>query len=524
MHTKHHPLPAIVKTTLAAAALLGAAALPPRTQARAAHATAYQPRFQVTACPFKLGKGIVAGRDVRCGFLVVPENRAALAAGHVAAAGHTVRLAVAVFKSPAPTRAPDPVVFLQGGPGGAIVGQLGPSIDAQGLPVIAGSHDFILIDQRGTGYSQPSLACTELTKLQYTTLDQNLSAKQQVALETQGGRACHDRLVRAGIDLNAYTTPDDAADVADLRKALGYASMNLYGVSYGTRLALTTMRLYPQGLRSVVLDSVVEPQSDNFSDPMRSLKRSFDTLFAGCAADAACNKAYPRLDQTFYALVTRLNSKPVSFRVTSSDTGKSYTALLNGNGLTNLLFQSLYVTTLIPTLPKMIDDVRRGNDALATKAYGLVEFDDSVSLGMYYSVECSEDAPFTNKGNIETASRILPPALRSDQLTGNLGELSQCGIWNVKSVSPAQKRPVRSAIPTLVLSGQYDPITPPAHSQAVARDLSHGYFYQFPGTGHGVFLTNACPYRITNAFVDEPSHSPDAACIAGMTGPAFVTK
>ncbi len=514
------PMSIIVKTAFVAAVLLGVAALPPRSSAhaaRAVQAAAYQPRFQTAACPFKLGAGIVAGRDVRCGYLVVPEDRSA-------PAGRSVKLAVAVFKSPAQDRAPDPLVFLQGGPGGAIVGQLGPSIDAQALPIITGRHDFILIDQRGTGYSQPSLACTELTQLQYATIDQNLSAKRQVTLETQAGKACHDRLVRAGVNLNAYTTPDDAADVADLRQALGYATMDLYGVSYGTRLALTTMRLYPRGLRSVVLDSVVQPQSDNFSDPLRSMRRSFDTLFQGCAAAAACNKAYPHLDQEFYALVTRLNSKPVSFRVTNSDTGKSYTALLNGDGLTNLLFQSLYVTSLIPSLPKMIDDVRRGDYGLAAKAYGLVEFDDSVSLGMYYAVECSEDAPFTNPGNIEAASRVLPPALRSDQLISSLGELGQCGTWTVKKVSSAQKQPVHSPIPTLVLAGQYDPITPPAHSKAVATALSHGYFYQFPGTGHGVFLTNACPYRITNAFVDDPSHGPDGSCVAGMTGPAFVTK
>ena len=518
MRRNYLALPLTVRVAAVAALLLGVATLPPRPLA---HAAAYQPRFQTTACPFKVGKGLVVGHDVRCGYLVVPEDRAT-------PAGRLVRLAVAIFKSPAPSPAPDPEVFLQGGPGGAIVGQLGPSIDASTLPVIAGSHDFILLDQRGTGYSQPSLACGELTRLQYTTLDQNLSPQRNVTLETQASQACHDRLVRAGVNLNDYTTPADAADVADLRRALGYQTMDLYGVSYGTRLALTTMRLYPQGIRSVVLDSVVEPQSDNFSDPMRSMKRSFDTLFQGCAADTACNKAYPHLDQTFYALVTRLNAHPVSFRVTSTDTHKSYAALLNGDGLTNLLFQALYATSFIPSLPKMIDGLRRGETKLAASLYGQVEFDNSVSIGMYYTVQCSEDAPFTNRANIVAASKALPPVLRADQLVSNLGEFSQCAVWKVKSVAPAQKQPVHSGIPTLVLAGQYDPITPPAHSAAVAHGLSHGYFYQFPATGHGVFLsalfTGPCSYRITNAFLDTPTSAPNAACIAGMSAPAFLTK
>ena len=269
-------------------------------------------------------------------------------------------------------------------------------------------------------------------------------------------------------------------------------------------------------------------RSDNFSDPLRSLKRSFDTLFQGCAADAACDRAYPHLDQTFYALVTRLNAKPVSFRVTSSDTNKSYTALLNGNGLTGLLFQSLYQTSLIPSLPKMIDGLRRGDYTTAAKNYGLAEFDNSVSLGMYYTVQCGEDAPFTNAKNVEAASKALPPALRADQLTSNLGELSQCAVWKVKSASPARKQPVHSPIPTLALAGQYDPITPPAHSHAVANNLSHGYFYQFPATGHGVFFsalsTGPCSYRITMSFLDDPTHGPGGSCIAGMKGPAFDTR
>jgi len=514
----HRALPLTVRVAAVAALLLGVAALPPRAPARAA---AYQPRFQTTSCPFTVGKGLVVGRDVSCGYLVVPEDRAA-------PAGRSVRLAVAIFRSPAPTRLPDPEVFLQGGPGGAIVGQLGPLIDASNLLFFTERHDFILIDQRGTGYSQPSLACDEATQLQYATLDQNLSPQRSVTLETQASQACHDRLVRAGVNLSAYTTPADAADIADLRRALGYGTMDLYGVSYGTRLALTTMRLYPRGIRSVVLDSVVEPQSDNFSDPMRSMIRSFDTLFQGCAADTACNRAYPHLDQMFYALVTRLNAHPVTFRVTSPDTNKSYTALLNGDGLTNELFQALYGTQFIPSLPKMIDGLRRGDTRLAASIYGQVEFDNSVSIGMYYTVQCSEDAPFTNRANIVAASKVLPPALRADQLVSSLGELSQCAVWKVKSVSPAQKQPVHSSIPTLVLAGQYDPITPPAHSAAVAHGLSHGYFYQFPATGHGVFLsalfTGPCSYRITNAFLDTPTSAPNAACIAGMSAPAFLTK
>src|SRR5579875_1167046 len=219
-----------------------AAAAPPTT-----------PRFEPTVCHFKLGAGIVAGRDVRCGFVVVPENRAA-------PNSPTIRLAVAIFKSPRPHPKPDPFVFLQGGPGGSIVSDLGSTVTKKNrVTDYPADRDLVLLDQRGTGLSQPSLACKETTALDYRTLDQNLSLQRQVTLEVQATQQCRNRLAAAGIDLNAYTTVADAADVADLRVALGYPSLNLYAVSYGTRLALTVMRTHPQGIRSVVLDSVEPP-------------------------------------------------------------------------------------------------------------------------------------------------------------------------------------------------------------------------------------------------------------------------
>src|SRR5205823_4717226 len=167
------------------------------------------PRFEPTACHFKLGAGIVAGRDVRCGFVVVPEDRSV---PH----GRTIRLAVAIFKSPRSHPAADPFVFLQGGPGGAIIGDLGSAITRQTRTTdYPADRDLILLDQRGTGHSQPSLACKETTALDYRTLDQHLSPQRQAALQLQAAQHCRARLVASGINLNAYTTLENAADVAD---------------------------------------------------------------------------------------------------------------------------------------------------------------------------------------------------------------------------------------------------------------------------------------------------------------------
>ncbi|HZS91618.1 MAG TPA: alpha/beta hydrolase [Chloroflexota bacterium] len=474
------------------------------------------PRFEAAACHFKLGSGIVAGRDVRCGYLVVPENRAV----HN---GRTVRLAVAIFKSPSPHPAPDPFVFLQGGPGGSLVGDFGSAITAKNRTTdYPANRDVILLDQRGTGLSLPSLACKETTALDYRLLDENVSRQRQADLWVQATRQCYARLVASGIDLNAYTTQADADDVADLRTALGYPWINLYAVSYGTRLALTVMRSHPQGIRSVILDSVEPPGVNAITGPIYSTARAFNVLFAGCAANAACNAAYPDLQQTFYRVVQNLNATPVTIR-TPDPTGKTYTVLFNGDGMSNLLFNALYVTWLIPALPEMIVLADHGNFRIPSIIDGILQLDDaSLSMGVYLSVQCGEDAPFTTAQQVTAAGNVLNPVIRPNLVVNQLAELRACQTWHVHPIPAAQRQPVTSAIPTLILSGEYDPITPPAASLQASKTLSHSYRFVFPGTGHGVYQTNKCPNSIVVAFENDPTRRPDARCIAAMTGPKFV--
>ena len=502
-----------IRAIAAVAVLVGSGAGALRPAAGTQPAT---PRFERTACHFKLGAGIVAGRDVRCGFVVVPDDRSV---PH----SRTIRLATAIFPSPYPHPAPDPFVFLQGGPGGALISDLAPQITKKNRTTDwPADRDVVLLDQRGTGLSQPSLACKETTALDYRTLDQQLSPQRQTDLQVQATQQCRARLVASGINLNAYTTLANAADVADLRVALGYPALNLYAVSYGTRVALTVMRTHPRGIRSVILDSVEPPGVNAITSPLASAPRAFAMLFNGCAADAACAAAFPNLQQTFYRVVQRLNAQPVTIR-TTDPLGKTYTVLLTGDRMIDLLFNALYVTPFIPALPGMIALADRGNFYIPSLLYGPLELiDASINQGVFYSVECSEDAPFTTAQQVRVDARVLDPVIRPDIQESQLGELQTCQGWHVRPVPPAQRRPVTSAIPTLILSGQYDPITPPAHSLQATRTLRHSYRFVFPGTGHGVYLTGPCPNHIVIAFEDDPAHQPDARCIAAMTGPRFL--
>lgn len=474
------------------------------------------PRFESSSCPFPLGSRFVEGKTVTCGYLVVPEDRSDTKSP-------TIQLAVAVFKTPSAQPAPDPMVFLQGGPGGRVIKDFaglitGGSIDMESQ---FGNHDLVLIDQRGTGFSHPSLQCQEVVDLQYQT-DVNLTPAQQVDANHRALGACRARLVQAGVILNAFTTASDAADIHDLIRVLGYSQVDLYGVSYGTRLALEVMRAFPQGIRSVVLDSTVPAQLRLLTSLPASTARVFGVLFQGCAADAACNSKYPQLEAVFYSLVGALNASPIRFDTQDANTGKHYTVLFKGDDLVNLLFTSFYVTSAIPVLPQMIYQVKQGDYThLLTLLYGTLMFDDSVSWGMYYSVECAEDVAYVAPQEVAAAAQAYPAQIRTDQLIGLDGEISDCQLWNVRRADPSEGTPVASAIPTLVLEAEYDPITPPSNGALAASTLSHSYSFLIPGSGHGAFLFNTCPTAVVLAFETDPAQKPDARCIATMGEPQF---
>jgi pimeloyl-ACP methyl ester carboxylesterase len=368
---------------------------------------------------------------------------------------------------------------------------------------------LILFDQRGAGYSQPSLRC-----LDNTTPLESFPSVQSV-------RACYDRWVKAGINLNAFTTLENAADVHDLIRTLGYRQVNLDGVSYGTRLALTVMRLYPADLRSVVLNSVLPPQVNGFTNIPRAAARAFDVLFRGCAADRSCNATYPHLQAVFYQLVADLNTAPITFQATPPLSGVPVTVHFTGNDLVLWLRQALYATYLIPQLPVVLYHMRQHDYTQLASIYGDL-IDTTGSSGLFSSVMCGEDMAYTTQHALETSVQGLPPAIQPALLDFGLFRFSICQFWGMKPVPAVQKEPVRSAIPTLILQGEYDPVTPPANGMRASQSLSKSYFFLLPGVGHGVSSpSSSCPNDITKAFWETPTEKPDASCISGMPEPFF---
>lgn len=484
------------------------------TLSAAPPAHAQGPTFTKATCMVNISQyGAVEGRDVDCGYLTVPEL-------HAKPDGPTIQLAVMIIHSTGSNPVATPLVMLQGGPGGSTIDTYSQLLFTTNAD-LRSQRTIVLFDQRGTLYSKPALACTEERDLLNQTLEQRLSREENYRLSLEALNACHDRLQRAGVNLAAYNSIENAADVEDLRVALGYAQIDLYGVSYGTLLAQHVMKEHPQGLRSVLIDAVV-PTSQNFvPDVSRSGNRAFGELFAACAADAACNASYPNLEQTLNAQISRLNTTPARIPLTDPKTGKTYNAVFDGDTFQGTLFQMFYATELIPLLPAAIDAVQHDNYTFFSKIMPVFIFDQTVSTGMYYSVICAEEADY-DVNAIKTND--LRPIFAKNAKEDAAFIQQVCSRWGVRDLGPSVDAPVSSTVPTLVFSGRFDPITPPYYAAEAAQPLANSYSFTFPNTGHGALNSNDCARSIAESFWRDPSRAPDSSCIATLTPPTFITR
>lgn len=461
---------------------------------------------------------VPAGRDVECGWLEVPEDRSDLSKG-------TISLHVAVFSSESESPAPDPIVYLEGGPGGEILEAI-PLVFEDRFAHLLADRDLIVFDQRGTGFSRPSLACPELRDLGLELLEQDLPPAEVRELELGALAECRDRLIEDGADLDAYSSLASAADLEDLRTALGIAEWNIYGISYGTRLALTAMRSYPDGIRSVVLDSVLPPEVDLYAEAAGNLDRALGELFSGCAEDDVCSSAYPNLESDFYQLLDELEIDPVVAPVSDVFTGETYQAVVDGATLGGVVFQALYSEDAIPIIPSMIDNIRSGEtyelSVLLTSFLANGEF---VSAGMQFSVQCAEEVTFTSAETIEGAFAEYPELDVVFDAVSNLGPgiFEICDLWEAGDVPPSENGPVTSDIPALVLAGEYDPITPPRWSESIASNLDNSTYVYLPGVGHGPSGSVDCAQSILLDFIADPSDPVDTSCTSTLSGPEWAT-
>ncbi|NOK62461.1 MAG: hypothetical protein GFH27_549293n195 [Chloroflexi bacterium AL-W] len=468
--------------------------------------------FTPTDCNFELTFDLFVDYNLlECGFVTVPEE-------HSNPTGPTIELGIAIIKSTDPNPAADPLFMLQGGPGGSTIDTFLQFLFPESP--LRTNRDIVLFDQRGTLNADPNLICFETVDLVAETIEQELSDEEDLRLSLEAMQECRERLLGEGINLSAYDSLENAADVNAIREALGYEQINLYGVSYGTLLALHTMREYPTALRSVIIDAVVPTQTNFIELVPRSQDRAFRELFDACENSSECNTTYPNLEGVFFETVVALNEQPTRIELTDTITGNTYDAVFDGDNLLDVLFQFLYQTDVIPALPKIIYDARDGDFTFISQILPIIYFDRTFSSGMYYSVVCSEDADIDLT---DLALEDIYPEIAESGLLSIDAITQICDLWDVEELSSSVDEPVSSEIPTLLLSGRFDPITPPAFAELAAGTLEQSYLFTFPTVGHGAATDGECSASIIFAFLEDPELPPDATCIDEQEAPEFFT-
>ena len=440
--------------------------------------------------------------------LTVPENRDRPQKAQV-------QLPVATVRSQAATKAPDPIVHLAGGPGQAAF----PILNFVLATDLGGPRDVIVLSQRGTAASTPNLDCPELTDAtwaQFATADP--PAVEQRTFDAVV-RACRARLRASGVDLNSYNTITNAADVADLRLALGVREWNIWSLSYGTALAQEVMREHPDGLRSVVLDSTVPPDKGfGGTDEVRRAMDSIQRLLAGCATSPACNAAHPTLARDLKDVVAALDAQPYQSVVTDPDTGTQRAVAFTGRDLIYGLANIPRISSLISQFPQVVSQFKAGQYGfIDTLASTLIPQLYTTSDGMHLSVQCADRAHI----DVQSGLRRLLVAHPEYETFGS-GVSAACPAWPVRPVPRSFNHPVASTIPTLVLAGEWDPTTPAKPAREVAKRLKRSSFVEFPGLGHVVVrFNNPCPQSLLQGFIANPTQRPDTTCVSQLPEPAW---
>lgn len=344
---------------------------------------------------------------------------------------------------------------------------------------------------------------------EYFEREKQLDAKQAKTNEIKAAKACFDRLTRQGIDLSAYNSAENAADIEDLRRTLGLEKINLWGVSYSARLMLNVMRDFPDGIRSVVLESTLPPDVNYDEVGVDGIVYALNQLFKNCETDADCRAAYPNLEKEFYWAVAKLNKEPITANLKIEKTGETSEVKLNGNDFATWIVDYFLSNDAgaISNAPLVIHLTFQGKYE-TFKSYANEKLSPSnYSLGMRYSVWCSEEMPFENRRKIAAQSFAYTGLKGYEVMT--LPDI--CGVWKVRAAKKVENKAVKSDIPTFVIAAEYDAYTSPAWGRETAKNLKNSFFVEIPWAGHGPAFSTPCLRDVIAEFFDSPAVAPDSS-------------
>jgi pimeloyl-ACP methyl ester carboxylesterase len=425
-----------------------------------------------------------------CGRHAVPENRDE-------PSGRRIELALAVVPSTAKRPQPDPVFLLAGGPGQSALEAYPAAAAAFGE--VLRNRNVVLVDQRGTGGSNP---------LQCRDADQDPDSPGSAAPDPSEARRAAERcLSTLEADPRFYTTSEAVLDLEAVRQAYGSAQVNLVGVSYGTRVALEYLRRFPDRTRTVVLNAVVPPELALGAEHARNLEASIDAQFVRCERDAACARQYGSPRAALDRLMERLRRAPEPVTYRDPVTHELREEPLTAATVAGMVRLYAYSPQLAAMLPRSLAEAAAGRPEVLMGQARMVEtlLGEQFDAGLQLSVICSEDA-----------DRLAVDPADAETLMGTAFVatlLAQCEVWP-RGGRPAEfNAPVLSDRPVLLLSGEFDPVTPPRYGEQVVQHLPNGRHLIAPGQGHDVLAAGCVPRLVARFIASADAGSLDAACL-----------
>jgi len=468
----------------------------PAAEAKSAPATFGKAWQSVSCDTFNLLPVIAAQAD--CGYVTVPENRAA-------GSDKTIQLAVVRVRSTAASPGV-PVVLATGGPGSnGLASAADPSFLSSYAGILA-DRDWIFFSQRGTEFAQPYLTCPEFDNVQVDAALNKWSDEDRRAKQLAAMQSCYDGFIAQGVDFAAYNSDENAADVVDIKQALGYDKIVFYGQSYGTLLGQFVLRNHPEILEAIILDGIVPATATRWSD-VTDMPGAFQRVFAACAADKACAATYPDAENVLAEVFAWLEANPQPVTVNLGTGPKKL--LVDGTLAMNGLFLQLYVSGGYGMLPTLVYQMRDHDYSSLGQSLPLFLTPGRNARLMHFAIACSDD-PVTSLAEVKTEN--VAPMYRDLVIDDANLYIANCPVLKVAHMPDISDQLVTSAVPALLLQGGLDPATPVAGGNKVQSGLSKSYNVIFP-TGTHIQGHSPCGVAIMDAFMTDPLTAPDTSCI-----------
>jgi pimeloyl-ACP methyl ester carboxylesterase len=477
--------------------------------------------FVSAPCP-AMPQPIAELKKARCGRLVVPEDRRS-------GSKQTITLSVAIVPASSPKAKSDPIVWLAGGPGDDAITEIPMALAGK----LNADRDVIFMSQRGTYSAQPRLTCAAVDRWAGKTLDMPYDAAATGDAFSAATLECRRELAAKTRDLAAYNTLESADDVDDLRAALHIAKWNVYGISYGTDLALTYQREHPGGIRSVAIDGIFPPSLAGGAAAWKSAAEGINAVFNACGQQAACRKRYGDIGATFRRLVLRYEASPQTVKVQVPGHSGKVSVKISGGMLVQWAVSP--GTHLAAKLPAGIDALAHGDPGPVASTWAAPKLDPAgegvLANGLFYGVSCGEWVPYETEQSVVAAGRRAFPTFPLSILKNapNLPFMRQnCSDWNVPAVSSQVRAVTTGSIPTLVISAQYDGQTAASFGAYVAQTLRNSTVVTIPNVAHVAFGSpsteaNNCAYAIAASFFNNLNRA-DTSCVKRVPATNFVLK